>query len=344
MDALNMRASSLWPESPVAGPLSARVPSPQTPVPSPQSLTPTRRDPRSGSGSSRSSKSSSAPTSPPSSRSARRSPHSATCPSDAAGRLQVGYVVWLSLVDAVLLVGLIVLFLRAHGERPRDVLFGRGRIADEIAYGVPLTLVVLGGRHRRAARDPVPRAVAAQRRTESARGTPRLAARRVAVRARRARGRRRPRRDSARVPAASLRGLAGRRHGRRDRHQRRRSAPGICCRATTPAIVTGLLGAFWGVIYLRRRSAVAPMVSHAGFDLLQILFSSSSRGLRPLGSRLSASDFGPPASAGLSRSLEPEVIRYRPTRYRSMMSARRRSPAIQSSTTCCRRSSPAEKR
>jgi membrane protease YdiL (CAAX protease family) len=37
------------------------------------------------------------------------------------------------------------------------------------------------------------------------------------------------------------------------------------------AIVTGLLGAFWGVIYLRRRSAVAPMVSHAAFDLLQIL-------------------------------------------------------------------------
>ena len=37
------------------------------------------------------------------------------------------------------------------------------------------------------------------------------------------------------------------------------------------AIVTGLLGAFWGVVYLRRRSVVAPMVSHAGFDLLQIL-------------------------------------------------------------------------
>jgi membrane protease YdiL (CAAX protease family) len=36
------------------------------------------------------------------------------------------------------------------------------------------------------------------------------------------------------------------------------------------AIATGLLGAFWGAVYLRRRSAVAPMVSHAGFDLLQI--------------------------------------------------------------------------
>ena len=36
------------------------------------------------------------------------------------------------------------------------------------------------------------------------------------------------------------------------------------------AVATGLLGMFWGVIYLRRRSVIAPMVSHAGFDLLQI--------------------------------------------------------------------------
>jgi membrane protease YdiL (CAAX protease family) len=36
------------------------------------------------------------------------------------------------------------------------------------------------------------------------------------------------------------------------------------------AIATGLLGAFWSVIYLRRRSAVAPVVSHAGFNLLQL--------------------------------------------------------------------------
>jgi membrane protease YdiL (CAAX protease family) len=30
------------------------------------------------------------------------------------------------------------------------------------------------------------------------------------------------------------------------------------------------MGAFWGVVYLRRRSCVAPMVSHGGFDLLQV--------------------------------------------------------------------------
>jgi membrane protease YdiL (CAAX protease family) len=37
------------------------------------------------------------------------------------------------------------------------------------------------------------------------------------------------------------------------------------------ALATAVLGAFWGVLYLRRRSIAAPMVSHAGFNLLQVL-------------------------------------------------------------------------
>ena len=36
-------------------------------------------------------------------------------------------------------------------------------------------------------------------------------------------------------------------------------------------ITTGLLGAFWAVVYLRRRSTIAPMVSHAGFNSLGVL-------------------------------------------------------------------------
>jgi membrane protease YdiL (CAAX protease family) len=36
------------------------------------------------------------------------------------------------------------------------------------------------------------------------------------------------------------------------------------------AIATGVLGVFWGIVYLRRRSVVAPVVSHSGFNLLQI--------------------------------------------------------------------------
>jgi len=36
-------------------------------------------------------------------------------------------------------------------------------------------------------------------------------------------------------------------------------------------ITTGALGAFWAVLFLDRRSSVAPVVSHAGFNSLEIL-------------------------------------------------------------------------
>jgi len=36
-------------------------------------------------------------------------------------------------------------------------------------------------------------------------------------------------------------------------------------------VVTTLLGAFWGMLYLRRRSVVAAAVSHSGFNVAQIL-------------------------------------------------------------------------
>jgi uncharacterized protein len=36
-------------------------------------------------------------------------------------------------------------------------------------------------------------------------------------------------------------------------------------------IATGVLGLIWGFVYLARRSIVAAMVSHAGFNLLQLL-------------------------------------------------------------------------
>ena len=37
------------------------------------------------------------------------------------------------------------------------------------------------------------------------------------------------------------------------------------------AITTGVLGAVWGLVYLRRRSVIAPMVSHAGFNTAEIV-------------------------------------------------------------------------
>jgi membrane protease YdiL (CAAX protease family) len=35
-------------------------------------------------------------------------------------------------------------------------------------------------------------------------------------------------------------------------------------------VTTGALGAFWAMLYLRRRSAIAPLVSHAGFNSLEV--------------------------------------------------------------------------
>ena len=35
-------------------------------------------------------------------------------------------------------------------------------------------------------------------------------------------------------------------------------------------VATAALGAFWGSVYLRRRSVGAPVVSHAGFNVLQV--------------------------------------------------------------------------
>ena len=37
------------------------------------------------------------------------------------------------------------------------------------------------------------------------------------------------------------------------------------------AITTGTLGAVWAMLYLRRRSSIAPIVSHAGFNSIEVL-------------------------------------------------------------------------
>jgi membrane protease YdiL (CAAX protease family) len=36
-------------------------------------------------------------------------------------------------------------------------------------------------------------------------------------------------------------------------------------------ITTAALGAFWAWMYLQRRSSIGPIVSHAGFNSLEIL-------------------------------------------------------------------------
>lgn len=49
------------------------------------------------------------------------------------------------------------------------------------------------------------------------------------------------------------------------------------------AIVTALLGAFWAVVYLARRSVISNVTSHAVFNVLQILVGFSGRTVRSAG-------------------------------------------------------------
>jgi membrane protease YdiL (CAAX protease family) len=188
----------------------------------------------------------------------------------AHGPLTIGYVVALSLGDAALLVVLILLMLYAHGERPRDVLFGRVRVAREIGFGIPLIVVALG--------IGLGVILALQRVAPSLRTVPQN-----------------PLQDLMRSPHdARLFALvllaAG---GIREEIQRAflmhrfdvwlggpivgllvtsiGFGAGHLIQGIDVAIATGLLGMFWGYIYVLRRSCIAPMVSHAGFDLLQVV-------------------------------------------------------------------------
>jgi hypothetical protein len=61
-----------------------------------------------------------------------------------SGALNVGYVVALSLCDAVLLIGLILALLYAHGERPRELFIGRRPIVSEGVFGLLLIPIAFG--------------------------------------------------------------------------------------------------------------------------------------------------------------------------------------------------------
>ena len=187
------------------------------------------------------------------------------------GQLSVGYVVALSLGDAVLLVGLILLLLYAHGERPREVLFGGRPMAGEGMLGVLLIPIAFGI------------AVAVI-----------LTVRRFApslhnVDQNPLQGLLRSPRDAWLFALVVL--VAG---GVREEIQRAillhrfdvwLGGPAVGFAVTSVAfglghyalqgidagIATGLLGAFWALVYFGRRSSVAPIVSHAGFDLLQVI-------------------------------------------------------------------------
>lgn len=188
---------------------------------------------------------------------------------DSSGALSLTYVAALTLADTVLLVALIAILLRAHGERLRGLLLGERSIGGELLVGLPLTfaslaiaLVVLGGIQLLA---PSLHTVEHN-----------------------------PLQDLLRTPRGAvvfgvIVVVAG---GVREEIQRAfllqrferwlggatvgvvvasvAFGAGHLLQGIDAVAATAVLGAFWGVVYLRRRSVVAPMTAHAGFNLLQV--------------------------------------------------------------------------
>src|SRR4029453_15234959 len=185
-------------------------------------------------------------------------------------RLSVAYVVGLSLAASILLVALILILLHAHGESARDVLIGRRPIINEVVAGAPMVLIALS--------IALAVLVAVQRFLPSLHTVEHNPLQELL----------RSPRDAWLFALVVI--VAG---GIREEIQRAfllhrferwlgGGTVGVICTSVAfgaghllqgadAGLATGLLGAFWGVVYLRRRSCVAPMVSHAGFDLIQIL-------------------------------------------------------------------------
>src|SRR5262245_59824301 len=61
----------------------------------------------------------------------------------ADGSLDLHYVVYVSLSDTLLMLGLIALFLSVHHEHPRDLFIGVRSVVAEAIFGIPLIFLAL---------------------------------------------------------------------------------------------------------------------------------------------------------------------------------------------------------
>ncbi|MGC4083262.1 MAG: CPBP family intramembrane metalloprotease [Vicinamibacterales bacterium] len=181
----------------------------------------------------------------------------------------LAYVAGLSLIDTAVLIGLMVFFLRARGENPRSVFLGTRPIGGEIRAGIPLVLLAFV--------VAVAMMLAIQTVLPQLHNVPRN-----------------PFQDAVktRVDVAILLVLVVVAGGLREELQRafllgrfERWLGGARVGLVVTSLgfglghyyegydamlVTAALGAFWASVYLARRSVAAPVVSHAGFNLLQV--------------------------------------------------------------------------
>ena len=188
----------------------------------------------------------------------------------AGGGFNPQFVFTVAMLDAVLVIGLVVMLLRAHHESVRDVLLGRVRLLAEALLGVAMiplvffvVLIVLAvvltyaPQLHNVARNPLEDML--RNRTDAA-----IFAVVVMV--------------AGGVREEVQRGFIVHRFGQ----YLGGGLAGVLFYSVIfglghyeqgydAAIATSVLGAIWGLVYLARGSIVAPVVSHAGFNLAQIL-------------------------------------------------------------------------
>ena len=192
-------------------------------------------------------------------------------PVDAKGQLTLGFVAALSLLDTVALLGLMVLFMRSRGEQPSRLWLGTRSVTGEIVRGVlhvPAVFIIL------AVLLLGMRTLTPQLHNVDVNPFEVLAGNGVV--------------DAALLTLVAI--VAG---GVREELQRaflldrfeRNLGPawlgvvllsvafglGHLLQGRDAAVATGAMGAFWAVVYLKRRSSVAPLVSHALFNALEVI-------------------------------------------------------------------------
>jgi membrane protease YdiL (CAAX protease family) len=192
-------------------------------------------------------------------------------PTTAGNQLSLTFVVALSLGDSALLIALMAVLARAHGESAWRLWRGHRPVVGEIALGlllVPVAVVLVGaliGTLREFA--PWLHNVPENPLEALATGGPVAAALfgLVAIVA----GGLREELQRAFLLQRFERHLGG-------------ATVGVVVLSTAfglghvmqgwdAVIATGALGAFWAVLYLRRRSSIAPIISHAGFNSIEVL-------------------------------------------------------------------------
>jgi membrane protease YdiL (CAAX protease family) len=191
-------------------------------------------------------------------------------PVDSDGQFSLPFVLVLSIADTILLIGLMVVLTRAHGDSVRTLWLGDRPVAAEVRVGallIPLVflmvVIVLN----------VLRLAAPWLHNVPTNPLEQLAAT--------------PGQATIFAVVAILAGGVREELQRAfllQRFVRHLGGPvvgvvvlsvafgvGHIVQGWDAVVTTGLLGAFWAVLYLRRQSAVAPIVSHSGFNTLEVL-------------------------------------------------------------------------